>query len=245
MKSVYKDKKASSHWSAAKNKERFSFRWLTAGQPLILFLRRFTVDFACSWRWTTFLRFVEGYRLLFPERKVSLTPNLTRPRLAASPGASIRPTRGISGFWVRQIQFTWNFACSCFRGDAQATFLRSLREYTGLVFSGRKGLLAINLSNPKPGYTTRGARRSGRAGLHKIGYQRKFSPEKQRVTVSSKESKKSRFNVSLESQTSEIQFKTEEGIKSPVHPWFISALCYWLPTSETTYFCLCKPLSCK
>ena len=35
MKTVYRDKKASVHWSAAKNKERFSPRGLTARHPLV------------------------------------------------------------------------------------------------------------------------------------------------------------------------------------------------------------------
>ena len=55
-----------------------------------------------------------------------------------------RPARGVSAFWIRQInrlstscqpvvvflhRFTWDFACSCFWGDIQKTCLRFLGEY--------------------------------------------------------------------------------------------------------------------
>ena len=54
------------------------------------------------------------------------------------------------------------FRCSCFWRDAQATFLRPLGGYTGLVFPGRTGLLAPNPARPRPavppGAPTRPAR---------------------------------------------------------------------------------------
>ena len=81
---------------------------ITAGQPLILFFRRFTWDFACSCFWrdveATFLRCLGRYDgPLFPWRTVLLAPNLARPCPAAPPGAPTRPARGMSGFWIRQV----------------------------------------------------------------------------------------------------------------------------------------------
>ena len=69
IKTVYSDKRASTLWSAAMNKERFSSRGSTAYKP---FVNR---------------RFCSG------------------------------------------IRFTWDFACSCFQGVTQETFLRCLGEY--------------------------------------------------------------------------------------------------------------------
>ena len=48
------------------------------------------------------------------------------------------------------IVFTWDFDCSCFWRDAQATFLRFLGGYTGLVFAGRAFLLARNPARSRP-----------------------------------------------------------------------------------------------
>ena len=42
MKKIYRDKNASVHWSAARNKERFSSRGSTADEPRVLSLLRFT-----------------------------------------------------------------------------------------------------------------------------------------------------------------------------------------------------------
>ena len=76
---------------------------------LILFLRRFTYGFTCSFFWrdveATILRFLGEYGgPLFPGRIVLLAPNLARPRPAAPPGAPTRPARGMSGFWIRQVE---------------------------------------------------------------------------------------------------------------------------------------------
>ena len=108
MKRVYKDKKASVHWSAVRNKERFSSRGSNARQPVVVFLHRFKWDFACSCFWrgvqATCLRCLGGYEgHLSPGRTVLSTSRPARPRLAAPPYARIRPTRGMSGFWIRQV----------------------------------------------------------------------------------------------------------------------------------------------
>ena len=48
MKKVYKDKKATVHWSATGNEERIWPRGKNADEPRILFLHRFKLNFACS-----------------------------------------------------------------------------------------------------------------------------------------------------------------------------------------------------
>ena len=77
---------------------------------MILYLRRFTGDFACSCFWkdveATFFRFLGGIGgPLFPGRIVLLAPNLARPRPAAPPGAPTRPACGMPGLWIRQVFF--------------------------------------------------------------------------------------------------------------------------------------------
>ena len=75
-------------------------------------------------------------------------------------------------------------------------------------------------------------------------------------TVSSKASKKRRFNVSPEARTKKFLCEpTEErndllitGSSAVYYRFIIGtriALCSWLPTSGTTPFCLCKHISCK
>ena len=50
------------------------------------------------------MRSCRGYtRLVFPGRTVLLAPNPARPSPAAPPGAPTRPARGMSGFWIRQV----------------------------------------------------------------------------------------------------------------------------------------------
>ena len=41
--------------------------------------------------------------LVFHGRTILLALNLARPRPAAPPGAPTRTTRGMSGFWIRQV----------------------------------------------------------------------------------------------------------------------------------------------
>ena len=69
---------------------------------------------------------------------------------------------------------------------------------------------SLHLSNPKPGHTTggsgRGARRSSRAGSHRIGCQQNYSPGKQMSIILWQR----RFNVSQKAQTGEILGKPTE-----------------------------------
>ena len=81
----------------------------TAGQPLILFLRRFLhmislVRASGKTLKRHFFDSLEGaVDICFFGRIVLLAPNFARPRLAAPPGAPTRPARGMSGFWIRQV----------------------------------------------------------------------------------------------------------------------------------------------
>ena len=126
----------------------------TAGQPLILFLRRFKWDFACSCFWrdvqATFLRCLGGYGGPFvPGRIVLLPRNLARPRPAAPPGAPIRPARGMSGFWIQQV--TLEFVCPCFRRFVQDSSPRfSGKNKKGRLSPRRDDLSAFRPAPHRP-----------------------------------------------------------------------------------------------
>ena len=51
---------------------------------------------------------------LFSGRIVMLVLNLARVRPAASPGSPTRSVRGMSGFWIRQVESTMDL---CFPGE--------------------------------------------------------------------------------------------------------------------------------
>ena len=85
-------------------------RLSAAGQSRVLFLHRFTWDFACScFRGNvqaTCLRCFGGCgEGLFPRRTVLLANSPARPRPATPPCAPTRLVRGVSGFWIRQVHF--------------------------------------------------------------------------------------------------------------------------------------------
>ena len=80
-------------------------RLSAAGQSRVLFLHRFTKDFACSCfrgdvQATCLRCFRECRTELFPRR---LANSPARPRQATPPCASTRPARGMSGFRIRQV----------------------------------------------------------------------------------------------------------------------------------------------
>ena len=91
MKSVYRDKKALVHWSAANNNFLFrpgdkpdTHRTQTARQPLVVFPHRFQLDFACScfWKEVQAMCFpcFGGYEgRLSPGRTVLSAPSPARP----------------------------------------------------------------------------------------------------------------------------------------------------------------------
>ena len=110
------------HWSAARNKARFSSCWYNGYQPLLnrllclsIVLQRISLVRASE---ETFRRFIfdalEGTGNTCLVDALSCR-HLVRawPRLAASPCASTRLARGMSRFWIRHE--TSYFACSCFR----------------------------------------------------------------------------------------------------------------------------------
>ena len=113
MKRVYRDKKASAHWSATRNKEcpspRLINRLQTTCQPLILFPHSVYIRFplfvllerrsgdVSSMPWG-----VRGSLVSWANCSVGVL-SCPRPRPAAPPCAPTRPARGMSGFWIRQV----------------------------------------------------------------------------------------------------------------------------------------------
>ena len=101
----------------------------------MLLERRSSDVSAISWK-------VHGTSVSWPNSSIGTQSCPTRP--AVPPGASTRPARGISGFWIRQV------------GEL-------------LYPPADQRLVSLHLSSPKPGHTPGGsvrggARRDGRAG---------------------------------------------------------------------------------
>ena len=115
VKRVYRDKKASVHRSAARNKERFSYRFkqLTnrlqiAYQPVIWFPHSFKIGFCffvlLKRRSGDVSSMLWGYEgCLSPGRTVLSASRPAQPCPAAPPCAPTRPGRGMFGFWNRQV----------------------------------------------------------------------------------------------------------------------------------------------
>ena len=112
MKRVYKDNKASVHWSAARKKSASR----SAVKPLVnrslcsfVGLHRISLVRAsglCFWRVVqeTCLRCLGRYEgRLSPGRTVLSASRPARPRPATPPCAATRPARGMSRFWTRQV----------------------------------------------------------------------------------------------------------------------------------------------
>ena len=157
-------------------------RLSTARQPVVVFLHRFKLDFACPCFW----RDVQGTTLRCfggCEGRVSLGQTIlsascpARPRPAVPMCAPTRPARGMSGFWTRQ------------------------------VFHTRR--LSNPKPGHTTGASGRSARRGGGAGSGRTGCQQNCSPRKQASLAPSKTSK-TRFRVSPEARTSEILCKPME-----------------------------------
>ena len=87
-------------------------------------------------------------------RSTRRRPVLPSPASLAAPprAAPTRPARNVFGFWIQQIfvRFAYDFACSCFWGDVQASFLRCVGRYAGPLFPGRTVLLAPSPARPRP-----------------------------------------------------------------------------------------------
>ena len=165
---------------------------------------------------------------MYPGRIDPTVSSYPAPRALAAPpcAAPIRPARSVSGFWIRQVfilllllhflyinNLLFIFLC-LFLFLLLPLLILLFQFFFILLFLFLFILIINSLSNPKPGHTTgesgRDARRSGQAGWGKIGCQQNDSPRKQKSTVLSKKSKKSRFNVSPEARTSEIRCKPME-----------------------------------
>ena len=139
MKRVYKDKRRRStgHQPGRKSVSRL------ADEPVVnrgfcfsIALKRVSLVRASG---KTFRRRVfdalEGAReACLPGEQLLLASNPARPRPAIPPCALTRPARVMSVFWTRQ---SYDFACSCFWGDIQATSHRCLEGYEGRLLPGR------------------------------------------------------------------------------------------------------------